>query len=222
MEVTIILLSLFIVISAQIAVSSSYARYKRMATTRQRTGESVARQMLDENSLNDIKIERVPGKLSDHYDPRKKVVRLSSEIYSGTSVAALAVAAHEVGHAIQDKDNYSFMRIRASLVPVVNFASILGYISIVIGLSASWFNLITIGIIAQLVILFFHIVTLPVEFNATARAKKYLSTTMIVDKREFKAVKKMLNAAAFTYIASVMANLLQLLRLVLIRGRRNN
>lgn len=222
MEILIILISFVLVIVAQAAVSINYSKYKKIATVGQRTGESVARQMLDENSLTEVKIEESPGKLSDHYDPRKKVVRLSPDIYRGTSIASLAVAAHEVGHAIQDKDNYSFMRIRAKIVPIVNLASTLGYISIVIGLSASVLNLITIGIIAQLVILFFHLITLPVEFNATARAKAYLSNSLLVDKKEFKGVKKMLNAAAFTYVASVLTNVLNILRLILIRGREKN
>lgn len=213
--------SMLIVMLAQVNIQSKYAKYRKIATKSKKTGAEVARQMLNSNGLSQIKVEMTNGQLSDHYDPRKKLINLSQDVYQGHSIASVAVAAHEVGHAIQDSDNYTFMKLRGALVPIVNFASMLGYISILIGFGASLLKLITIGIIAQIVVLSFHIITLPVEFNATGRAKKYLATADGIDNRELSGIKSMLGAAAFTYVASLLTNILQILRLVLAsRNRR--
>lgn len=213
--------SLLIVMLAQVNIQSKYAKYRKIATKSKKTGAEVARQMLNSNGLSQIKVEMTNGQLSDHYDPRKKLINLSQDVYQGHSIASVAVAAHEVGHAIQDSENYTFMKLRGALVPIVNFASMLGYISILIGFGASLLKLITIGIIAQIVVLSFHIITLPVEFNATGRAKKYLATADGIDNRELSGIKSMLGAAAFTYVASLLTNILQILRLVLAsRNRR--
>lgn len=213
--------SLLIVMLAQVNIQSKYAKYRKIATKSKKTGAEVARQMLNSNGLSQIKVEMTNGQLSDHYDPRKKSINLSQDVYQGHSIASVAVAAHEVGHAIQDSENYTFMKLRGALVPIVNFASMLGYISILIGFGASLLKLITIGIIAQIVVLSFHIITLPVEFNATGRAKKYLATADGIDNRELSGIKSMLGAAAFTYVASLLTNILQILRLVLAsRNRR--
>lgn len=213
--------SMLIVMLAQVNIQSKYAKYRKIATKSKKTGAEVARQMLNSNGLSQIKVEMTNGQLSDHYDPRKKLINLSQDVYQGHSIASVAVAAHEVGHAIQDSENYTFMKLRGALVPIVNFASMLGYISILIGFGASLLKLITIGIIAQIVVLSFHIITLPVEFNATGRAKKYLATADGIDNRELSGIKSMLGAAAFTYVASLLTNILQILRLVLAsRNRR--
>ncbi len=212
---------MLIVMLAQVNIQSKYAKYRKIATKSKKTGAEVARQMLNSNGLSQIKVEMTNGQLSDHYDPRKKLINLSQDVYQGHSIASVAVAAHEVGHAIQDSENYTFMKLRGALVPIVNFASMLGYISILIGFGASLLKLITIGIIAQIVVLSFHIITLPVEFNATGRAKKYLATADGIDNRELSGIKSMLGAAAFTYVASLLTNILQILRLVLAsRNRR--
>lgn len=213
--------SMLIVMLAQVNIQSKYAKYRKIATKSKKTGAEVARQMLNSNGLSQIKVEMTNGQLSDHYDPRKKLINLSQDVYQGHSIASVAVAAHEVGHAIQDSENYTFMKLRGALVPIVNFASMLGYISILIGFGASLLKLITIGIIAQIVVLSFHIITLPVEFNATGRAKKYLATADGIDSTEISGIKSMLGAAAFTYVASLLTNILQILRLVLAsRNRR--
>lgn len=213
--------SMLIVMLAQVNIQSKYAKYRKIATKSKKTGAEVARQMLNSNGLSQIKVEMTNGQLSDHYDPRKKLINLSQDVYQGHSIASVAVAAHEVGHAIQDSENYTFMKLRRALVPIVNFASMLGYISILIGFGASLLKLITIGIIAQIVVLSFHIITLPVEFNATGRAKKYLATADGIDSTEISGIKSMLGAAAFTYVASLLTNILQILRLVLAsRNRR--
>ena len=142
--------SMLIVMLAQVNIQSKYAKYRKIATKSKKTGAEVARQMLNSNGLSQIKVEMTNGQLSDHYDPRKKLINLSQDVYQGHSIASVAVAAHEVGHAIQDSENYTFMKLRRALVPIVNFASMLGYISILIGFGASLLKLITIGIIAQI------------------------------------------------------------------------
>jgi len=218
----ITLIAALITILAQMFISSSYSKYSKVKNIKGITGCEVARCILDKNGLNDVDIVEVSGYLSDHYDPRNKVVRLSSNIYGGNSIASVSVASHECGHAIQDKEGYLFMRIRSSLVPIVNFSSYVGYIAIVLGLIASSFNLIWIGIILEMVILLFQIVTLPVEINASRRALEEIDSGNFLDSHELKQGKLMLTSAALTYVASVANALLQILRLVLLYGRRED
>lgn len=210
------ILGFFIVIFAQFKINSSYSKYKAIENKTGLTGADIARKILDDNGLNNILVSKVSGDLTDHYDPKKKVVNLSTDIYSGKTIAAISVAAHEVGHAIQDKDGYSFMRIRSFLVPFVNLVSYLGYFGLFISIFAGLTGYIKVSIIVILATILFQLVTLPVEFNASSRAKKQLLKLNVVDKQELKGVNKMLSAAAFTYVASLISNLLQLLRLVLI------
>lgn len=217
MDILIILASFVLVTIAQVGIKLSYSKYKKVKTKLGKTGKEIARQMLDDHGLSKVTVNETSGTLSDHYDPAKKAVYLSTSVYRDSSVASVAVAAHEVGHAIQDKEKYFFIRLRSKLVPVVNLASKLGYISIVIGLLTTFVNLITIGIIAQLVILLFHVVTLPVEFDASKRAKVYLKDKTSLSAKEQRGSATMLRAAAFTYVASVLTNLLQIFRLILIR-----
>lgn len=217
MDILIILASFILVTIAQVGIKLSYSKYKKVKTKLGKTGKEIARQMLDDHGLSKVTVNETSGTLSDHYDPAKKAVYLSTSVYRDSSVASVAVAAHEVGHAIQDKEKYFFIRLRSKLVPVVNLASKLGYISIVIGLLTTFVNLITIGIIAQLVILLFHVVTLPVEFDASKRAKVYLKDKTSLSAKEQRGSATMLRAAAFTYVASVLTNLLQIFRLILIR-----
>ncbi len=216
------LLAVIITLSAQAFVSGSYNKYSQVKNKKNISGKEVARYLLDKNNLGEIEIEKVSGYLTDHYDPKNKKLRLSSNIYDGVSIASVAVACHECGHAIQDKDNYLFMKIRSALVPVVNFSSYFGYIAIVLGVLASSLNLIWIGIILECVILLFQLVTLPVEIDASKRALKELEKNNYLDNEELKQGKILLTSAALTYVASVANTLLQILRLILLYGRRDD
>lgn len=215
--ITILLfvLGLVIVIGAQWYISSVYKKYKRVKVNKDLTGFEVARKILDKNGLKDVHIVEVNGHLSDHYDPRRKVVRLSKDIFHGNSIASVSVAAHEVGHAIQDKDNYTFLRVRAALVPFVNLVSYLGFFSIFIAILSSITSYLIIGIGVILVTILFQLVTLPVEFDASSRAKRELINLNLVNDDESKQVHTMLNAAAMTYVAGLISSILNLLRLII-------
>lgn len=220
---TIPFLGFIITLIAQIYVNNSYNKYKYQGLKKKTTGAEVARTILDRNGLQNIKIEEVPGNLTDHYDPKSKKIRLSLDIYKGDTIAAASVAAHECGHAIQHKENYTFLKIRSSLVPVVNFSTKFGYIAVMIGLLFSSYKIAIVGLVLLLAMLLFQVVTLPVEFNASSRAKKQLVDLNIIDTYELQDSKTMLNAAALTYVASVLTTLLQILRLALIIfGRRDD
>ena len=210
------LLGVLITALAQLFINRSYNKYRLVETKKKMTGAETARAILDANGLTNIKINKVSGKLTDHYDPKKKTINLSREIYEGDSIASVSVAAHECGHAIQDKDNYTFLRIRASLVPIVNFSSKFGYIVVIIGLIFNIIGLAKFGIFLLLLILLFQLVTLPVEFNASSRAGSQLLSLNILSDYEQDDSKTMLKAAAFTYVADLMSTLLQMLRLALI------
>lgn len=216
------LITFIITIAAQSFVSSSYNKYSKIKNKRNITGYEAARYVLDKNDLSDIKIEETKGYLTDHYDPTNKVVTLSSNIYHSNSIGAVAVACHECGHAIQDKEKYLFMRIRASLVPLVNFSSYAGYFAIVLGILFSSLDLIWTGIIAEIIILLFQLITLPVEIDASKKALKELDYSHFLDSNELNQGRTMLIAAALTYVASVATTLIQILRLILIFGRRED
>lgn len=218
----ILIISLIITLSAQAFVSMTYSKTRKIKNINNLTGADVARQILDKNGLSKVQVVETPGSLSDHYDPRSKVVRLSSEVYHSPSIASVAVAAHECGHAIQDKDGYIFMNIRSAIVPLVNFASYAGYFAIVIGFMASAMNLVWIGIIMECIILLFQVITLPVEFNASSRALKQIKELDFLEKKEYRKGRKMLTAAAMTYVASVATTVLEIFRLVLMANRRND
>ena len=220
MDLILIIIVILIPLIAQIGVSSNYQKYKRVKNTKELTGYDVARKILDENGLEDIYIVETRGELTDHYDPTKKVVRLSSDIYHGKTVAAMSVASHECGHAIQDKDGYTFMRIRSAIFPIVNVATSISYWIILLGFLFELIDLIYIGIALTCLGLLFQIVTLPVEFDASKRAGVFLKEYNLATEDESKGVKKMLGAAAMTYVAGVLASALQILRLILVA--RNN
>lgn len=222
MQGILLLLSLLVTSAAQIYINSSYSKTKRIKNRAGITGAQTARKILDENGLSNVKVEEVSGILGDHYDPRTKTVRLSSDIYRNTSIASASVAAHECGHAIQDKEGYFFLKLRNSIVPLVNFASYAGYFAILIGIIASSLKIIWIGIIAEIVILVFQLITLPVEFAASKRALKQLEKQKILEKIEISTSKKMLTAAALTYVASVTATILEILRLLIAVGGRDD
>ena len=215
----LIFIGLGISLIAQLIVTSSYNKYKKVLNNKDLTGYEVARRILDKNNLSDIMILETKGNLSDHYDPTRKVIKLSTDIFHGSSIASIAVAAHECGHAIQDKVGYKPMRIRSKIVPTVNICTKLGYLAIIIGCIFSY-QLVEIGILLLATMLVFQLVTLPVEFNASKRALQEIEKLNLVDTEEKNKAKSMLNAAAFTYVASLLTSMLQILRLVLIYGNR--
>lgn len=216
------IISLIITSLAQLFLSSSYSKYKKVKNERNITGYEAARYLLDKHDLQDIKVVETSGYLTDHYDPTKRVIKLSRDVYRGSSIASVSVACHECGHAIQDKENYSFLKIRSSLVPLVNFSSYAGYFAIVLGCLFGSLNLIWIGIFAEMVILLFQLITLPVEVNASKRALKELDYSHFFNSKELKQGRTMLIAAALTYVASIATALIQILRLILMYGRRED
>nr|WP_330360085.1 zinc metallopeptidase [Terrisporobacter glycolicus] len=213
-----ILLTLY----AQYKVSSTTNRFFNVRANRGYTGENTARKILDSNGLYNVRIEMVGGRLSDHYDPRSKVLRLSQDVYNGTSITSVAVAAHECGHAIQHAHGYAPLNIRSSLVPVVNFASNMSWILIMIGFFTTRGIFLQIGILLFSASVLFQIVTLPVEFNASSRALTQITSLGIVDDREVRQSRKVLQAAALTYVAAAVTAILQLLRLLMIANNRDD
>lgn len=211
----LIWVAFIITLISQLSVSIAYSKYKKKLNNKDLTGYDTARKILDKNGLKDIMMLETTGNLTDHYDPTKKVIKLSTDIYHGSSIASLAVAAHECGHAIQDKESYKPMRIRSKIIPTVNLCTRLGYLAIAIGAFCSY-KLIEIGIILLLTLLAFQIITLPVEFNASKRALKELKEQKLLDKDDISSARKMLAAAAFTYVASMLSTLLNILRYALI------
>lgn len=215
-QLLIIILILIIPVCASVYCNSTYKKYKRVKTEKEVTGFEVAREILDKNGLKDVHIVETSGVMSDHYDPRRKVIRLSHEVFHGSTVASISIAAHEVGHAIQDKEKYLFMRIRAFIFPIVNIANYFSYILIIISFILSSVNLLWLAIILMSFGVIFQLVTLPVEFNASSRAGKQLNSLEKFTDKELNGSKSMLTSAALTYVAGLVASLLELLRLVLI------
>lgn len=212
-------IALIITVISQLIIKTTYRKYQKKENTKNLTGYDVARKILDNNNLTDILVIETSGLLTDHYDPSKKVIKLSTEIYHGTTISSSSVAAHECGHAIQEQENYKPMLIRSRIVPTVNLFTKIGYLSIIIGALFDT-RLIEIGIILILSMLAFQLITLPVEFNASKRALKELETLHILTIDEKKGAKKVLLAAAFTYVASVLSTLLQIFRYILIVNSR--
>lgn len=212
----IIIISIIITLSAQIFVSSTYNKYRKHGNKNNMTGFDTAKQILEKNGLDGIYIVETQGKLTDHYDPRRKTIRLSSEVFHGTSIAACAIASHEVGHALQYKDGYSFIKIRNILMPIVGFSSQAGYFIILISFIFGLTNLLWVGIGLEFIILLFQLLTLPVEFNASKRAKEQLQKEKILTANEVSGASTMLSAAAMTYVASVLTAILEIARLILI------
>jgi Zn-dependent membrane protease YugP len=222
MSYIILIISLIITLSAQVYVNSTYSKYSKEKTNKGETGEQVARKILDRAGLDNVAVFETNGILSDHYDPKQKAVFLSSGNFNSSSIGAISVAAHECGHAIQHQQKYIFMNIRAALVPFVNIASYAGYFAILIGVILGALDLIWLGILAECIILAFQLITLPVEFNASNRALKILETDNYLTKKELTGGKKVLRAAALTYVAAVATTLLEIFRLIILYGRRDD
>lgn len=205
---------------AQGKISGTFQRYSKVPNRKGYTASDVARRILDSKGLNNVRIERVRGSLTDHYDPRKQVLRLSDTVHSSTSIAAIGVAAHEAGHAVQHSAGYVPLFIRNTIAPVASFGSNMSWILIMAGLLLRWFELIQIGIVFFTVVVLFQLVTLPVEFNASKRAIAMLTDSGLIAREEIVPAKKVLSAAALTYVAAALTAVLQLLRFVLMANRR--
>lgn len=221
MDVILILVAVAITGLAQLILSIKYSHYKKIAVDSNLTGKEVAEKILKEYDLDDIVVKEVSGNLTDHYNNSDRSVNLSTDIYNGSTIASTAVAAHECGHALQYKYGYVPIKIRNTIVPIVNIGNTLGYIAIGISLFASLTSLFWLGIILISLAVVFQLVTLPCEFNASRRANKVILEMGLVDEHEQKGTKSMLRAAAFTYVAGLFASILQILRLIYIfSGRR--
>ncbi len=222
---TIIILipAIILTLYAQGKVQANLAKYLRIPTEKGYSGLQVARILLDQHGLAYIPIEMTRGRLSDHYDPRNKVVRLSQDVYYGNSIASVSVAAHEVGHAIQHANGYLPLTFRNRVFPIARFASSAAWLFIMVGLMLpSLGNLMNVGIILFSTAVLFQILTLPVEFNASSRALRLLDSNGFISDYENTGARKVLGAAALTYVAAMASGIAQLIRLILISNRRNN
>ncbi len=215
----LVIIAFFLSMFASFGVKATYAKYSKVRNHSAMTGSMAARKILDMNGLYQVRIERVSGNLTDHYDPKANVIRLSESVYDSDSVAAIGVAAHESGHAVQHATNYAPIGIRNALVPVVNIGTSLSMPLFIIGLILGFVQLAYVGVILFSLALLFQLVTLPVEFNASRRAIKILDSGNLLYDDEIKGAKKVLTAAAMTYVAATASTALQLLRLLLILKR---
>ena len=222
---TIILVLIGVALSlwAQGRVNSTFSRYSRVRSMTGMTGAEAARRLLNAQGIYDVTVQPIAGELTDHYDPRTKTVNLSQSVYGATSVAAIGVAAHECGHAMQDNEGYAPLRFRSALVPAANFGSKLSWPLILLGLVFGGLGspLVEIGILMFSLAVLFQLVTLPVEYNASARAVRLLDAQGILAGEEVNGTRKVLNAAALTYVAAAATSILQLLRLIILFGGRN-
>ena len=229
MDWTLIILlpALLLTVYAQAKISATYRKYSKIQARSAVRACDMARKMLDINGLNNVAVQKVSGSLTDHYDPRGRVLRLSETVCNVNSIAAVSVACHEAGHALQHAQNYAPLKMRNSIVPVVNLASTLCWPLAILGIvllgNGSYIGdtLFNIAVIAMLAVILFHAVTLPVEFNASSRALKQMEALRIVDDAELPGAKKVLRAAAMTYVAALAAAIANLLRLLAIRGNRD-
>lgn len=221
-EYSLFFVSLIIVSLAQIILRAKYSKYKKIDCECNLTGREVAEKILRENGITDVKVVKIGGSLTDNYNDRAKTVSLSEDIYDGNSIASVAVAAHECGHAIQYKVGYAPIKLRNNIVPFVNFGNTIGYIILVISLIFSITKLFIVGIALTALAVLFQLVTLPCEFNASRRAKKELLRMGLITDREHKGVGVMLRAAAFTYVAGLITGLIEILRLIIIFNNRRD
>lgn len=213
--IIIFLLMLSIPIYASIKVNVNYKKYKKVINEKDLTGFDVARRILDENGLGDIYVVETKGVMSDHYDSRRKTVRLSTEVFHGTSVASVAIAAHECGHAIQDKEGYTWMKLRNIIFPIVNIGQKIAYVVMIIGLFLSYMDYVYAAIGFTFLGLLFELVTLPVEFDASKRAKDIILKDGMINDKEKKGIDAVLNSAALTYVAAVVSSMLEILYLLI-------
>ena len=206
---------LIIPIYASIKVNLSYKKYVKIDNEKKLTGFDVARRILDENNLGEIYVVETKGTMSDHYDPGRKTVRLSTDVYHGTSISSLAIAAHECGHAIQDKEGYTWFKIRSMIFPIINIGQKIAYVVMIIGLFLSYMNYVYAAIGFTFLGLLFELVTLPVEFDASKRAKSIVLSDGMISDSEKSGVDAVLNSTAFTYVAAVISSMLEMLYLLM-------
>lgn len=219
----LVLIGAVLSLMASAGVKSTFEKYSKVASARRITAREAAERILYNAGITEVKIERTPGNLTDHYDSSSKILRLSDSVYDSTSIAAIGVAAHECGHAIQDNQDYAPLRLRHVLVPIVNFGNTLSMPLFVLGLFLGLYTtLVPLGIFLFSFAVVFQLVTLPVEFNASSRAVAILSDCGMISESEEPKVKKVLRAAAYTYLAAAAASALQLLRLIIIARRRRD
>lgn len=216
----VLIVTLIITAVAQARVKSKYTEYAKVQASSGLTGAEVAKIILNQNGINDVQVQPINGVLTDHYDPRDKTIRLSQGIYDKSTISAVSVAAHEVGHAIQHNESYAFLKFRSTLAPVVQFTSRFVFILIFAGFFLEALGLIDLGIILYSLSVLFHIITLPVEFDASNRAKKHLVQYGIITEAERQGTDEVLGAAAMTYVASMLTSLVQLMRFILMRNSR--
>ena len=207
--------AMLIALLAQINVSSTFNRYSRVVSRRGLTGAQAAEAVLRAHGVYDVRIERVSGQLTDHYDPRTNTIRLSDAVYGSTSIASVGVAAHEAGHAVQYAQEYGPIKLRGAIIPVCNFSSQISILLIILGFVLYSRPLFAVGVVLFAVAAFFQVVTLPVEFNASRRAIQSLQDTHMLDDQELRGAKKVLGAAAMTYVAALLVSIAQLLRYIL-------
>ncbi len=222
MDLIILIAILIIPAIAQANISKTYQKYLQINSKINLSGVEIARKILDANNLKDIYVVETKGVLTDHYDPQRKVVRLSKDIFHGTSIASISVAAHECGHAIQDKEGYGPLKLRSLIYPIVNIATSISYFIILLGILMQLLNVIYLGIALTTMGLVFQIITLPVEFDASNRAIQELEKLKLVTTNESDGSKEVLKSAALTYVAGVLASILQILRLLLLVQNRDD
>ncbi len=215
LQILLIVASSLVVLAAQLFIDTCYSKGSESASDLNMSGYQVARYILDSHGLTNVKIEKISGKLTDHYDSRRKVVRLSSHVYNTNSMAAIPVAAHECGHAIQDANKNILLRLRNFIAPCIKFITYIGYFVIVIGASGSIFKITMIGIIILLAVLLFQLITLPIEIDASKKALKELENLENLNGgNDIDGFKLMLTAAAFTYVAALLSTIFNILRLI--------
>lgn len=220
-SIIILIPAILFALYAQNKVKRTFAKFLRVSTRKGFSGRDVARTTLDQNNLQNIQVEMAQGYLSDHYDPRLRVLRLSREVYQGTSVASVSVAAHEVGHAIQHANGYVPLSLRNAIFPIARFGSSMAWFFVIGGFIFDSLGMIDLGILLYLAAVMFQVITLPVEFNASNRAMQLLTDNGFITNDEVSSSRKVLNAAALTYVAAMATAIAQLLRLILLRNRRS-
>ena len=218
----LVLPAMIIALFAQFRVKSAFSRYSQERCVSGLTGAETARRILELNGIYDIRIEHIAGDLTDHYSPNEKVIRLSDSVYNVQSIAAVGVAAHECGHAVQYAVGYAPIKLRNAIIPVTNIGSTLSFPILLVGLILNFQPLVLVGIALFSLVTIFQLLTLPVEFNASRRALKTIDERGMLTQEEFAGAKKVLSAAAMTYVAALLTSLAQLMRLLLLYGRRRN
>lgn len=223
MDIVLYFLAIALVLWAQVKVKGKYSHFSTVPTIARRSGYEVARQILDLKGLHDVEVKQSQfGVLSDHYDPKTNTVNLSPKVYAQSTIASVAIAAHEVGHAIQYAERYQFIAVRSTLLPIAVISGHLGWIVAIMGLFLSFTNMFYLGIIMLSMVALFQLITLPIEYDASARALNILSSDGFINLDETADAKSMLNAAALTYVAAFVATLLQILRLLVLANRRRD